>query len=294
MSFLFTCPHCQTQTMVDDQYLGPSGQCVVCGRAIQLPAAISRGPAKAGKPNDMRVVRWVIAGTIAVAFVATLGVLAARYGGQGVRTLQTNRLRGQCLVNLQKVATALNAYARDYGSYPPPTTFAEYGKTPQVSWRVLVLPYLGYQSLYDEYRLEEPWNSQHNQMLVEKMPREYRSPASAGSLPGEASYFLITGNGTLFPDSGPLGPGKVVDDPTKTILLVETAFSPLNTLQWTEPGDFALGAISMNVNSGMGIGGSHAGGVTVATVSGSSYWLRESADSAVLRALITPAGGEAL
>src|SRR5262249_1409196 len=30
---------------------------------------------------------------------------------------------------------------------------------PYLSWRVFVLPYLGYQSLYNQFHLNEPWNS---------------------------------------------------------------------------------------------------------------------------------------
>lgn len=41
MPFLFTCPHCQTKTEVEDRYSGQAGECVVCGEAIQLPAFVS-------------------------------------------------------------------------------------------------------------------------------------------------------------------------------------------------------------------------------------------------------------
>lgn len=34
MSFLFTCPHCGTQTNVSDQYAGRSGPCATCGKTV--------------------------------------------------------------------------------------------------------------------------------------------------------------------------------------------------------------------------------------------------------------------
>ncbi|MFG0268169.1 MAG: MJ0042-type zinc finger domain-containing protein, partial [Rhodopirellula sp. JB055] len=37
MTFLFTCPHCQAQTEVEDEYSGRTGDCVVCGREITMP-----------------------------------------------------------------------------------------------------------------------------------------------------------------------------------------------------------------------------------------------------------------
>ena len=44
---------------------------------------------------------------------------------------------------------------------------------PLLSLRVHVLPDLGYEELYREFHLDEPWDSEHNAKLVAKMPREF-------------------------------------------------------------------------------------------------------------------------
>lgn len=293
MPYLFTCPHCQSQTRVEDRYSGQSGQCVSCGRPIQLPEFAGTPATTATRPPESSWdwLRWLMAGGLVLVLFATVVFIGLRYGNQGIQRLQSNRQRGLCIQNLEKIAAALNNYALDHGSYPPPTTYAADGQ-PLHSWRVLILPYLGYQEWYDQYRLDEPWSSTHNQKLAFKTPNEYLSPAATPGFTSSCSYFLITGPGTLFPQSGPLGPNDVVDDPGKTMLLVESATPPLSTLQWIEPGDFKIGTLTFQVGSD--VGGSHAEGVTMATVDGTGHWLAGSTPAGVFRALISPRGGEAI
>ena len=38
---------------------------------------------------------------------------------------------------------------------------------PGLSWRVKLLPYLGETKLYQEFHRDEPWDSRHNQTLLE-------------------------------------------------------------------------------------------------------------------------------
>ncbi|MCA9271193.1 MAG: hypothetical protein KDA41_22075 [Planctomycetales bacterium] len=43
MPIPFTCPHCQTQTLVDDRFAGDTGPCVECGRTVTVPLATYQG-----------------------------------------------------------------------------------------------------------------------------------------------------------------------------------------------------------------------------------------------------------
>ncbi len=49
---------------------------------------------------------------------------------------------------------------------------------PLLSWRVLLLPYLGEQEakLFERFRLEEPWDSEHNSQLIALMPPDFDEP----------------------------------------------------------------------------------------------------------------------
>lgn len=290
MPYLFTCPHCQTQTMVEDQYSGQSGQCVTCGRQIEIPQ-FSSAPATRQQWSGVRTVRRAVAVLAALLIIGSVALVTLRYGSQGIQTMQENRMRGQCIRNLERIAKAMNAYAKDYGSYPPPVTVAADGR-PMHSWRVLILPYLGYQEMYDRFDLEQSWDSMANQEVAMEMPAEYRSPALTAMTGVETSYTLVTGTGTLFPPTGPLGPSDVTDDPAKTLLVVESVRLLSLGMQWTDPADLEIGSLSLSI--GTDLGGNHDGGATAAMVDGRGYFLPDALDPSVVRALLTPRGGEGL
>lgn len=302
MTYLFTCPHCQTQTLVEEQFSGQAGECVMCGQKIQLPHFASnpsqQDALKNNSPQQIRatrssgqVIRWVAAATISLVALVAIVMLIIRYGGQSMQTLQANRMRGLCIQNIETIADAMRAYAKDYGTFPPPARLAPDG-TPLHSWRVLLLPYLNQRELYDKFRLDEPWSSQNNQALVFDMPDVYRSPGAIQVTGAESHYSMIVGVGTLFPASGPLGPTNAVDGWEQTLLLVEVATPTALSNQWTDPGELDIARLS-NANISP-IGGNHDGGAVVATVDGRGHFLRDSIEPSVLQALVTPNGNEGI
>src|SRR5439155_26925435 len=70
---------------------------------------------------------------------------------------------------------ALHNYQGEHGRLPPAVVYGEDG-TPLHSWRVLLLPYIGQEELYSEFRLDEPWDSPHNLALLPRRPRAYAPP----------------------------------------------------------------------------------------------------------------------
>ncbi len=194
--------------------------------------------------------------------------------------------QGRDFENMKSIAVALNAYADRHGTYPPPVVFDLQGK-PLYSWRVLILPFLGYDDLYKRFELKQPWDSVANSNLQRGMPAEFASPNSPDATSGhETNYVLITGAGTLFPPSGPLSP-KNIDKPT--ILLVETN----NNIQWSAPGDIDIGRSFKVGNKPMvDVGGLHKGSFTAMTVDEESLRIPSTVPQSVLDALVTPNGGE--
>jgi len=77
--------------------------------------------------------------------------------------------------NLKMVGLALQNYHDTYGSFPPSYVVDSDGQ-PLYSWRVLVLPFMEESELYDQFHLDEPWSSEHNQSLLAKIPQVYQSP----------------------------------------------------------------------------------------------------------------------
>ena len=75
--------------------------------------------------------------------------------------------------------------------FPPAVILGKDGKgTVPHSWRVELLPQLGQQALYDQYRFDEPWDRAHNKQLLSKMPAVFRSPRDAADST-HASYFGV-------------------------------------------------------------------------------------------------------
>jgi len=98
-----------------------------------------------------------------------------------------------------------------------------------LSWRVLILPQLGFQELYSQFHLDEAWDSPHNRELVAKMPPVYGHDPR-----GNTRLQLITGPGTPFqPGVGPLTT-EFTDGLSTTLTVVEAGLDQANP--WTKPG----------------------------------------------------------
>ncbi len=104
-----------------------------------------------------------------------------------------------------------------------------------LSWRVRILPYLEQQELYDEFRLNEPWDSDHNKQLIAKMPAVYRDHESTLAA-GETRLQVVTGKGTVFSDRVKLN--AVLDGTSATSIMVEANDPTI----WTKPSDLPLQA----------------------------------------------------
>lgn len=73
--------------------------------------------------------------------------------------------RAQCSNNLKQIAFSLHSYHDRYGCFPPAYIADEEGK-PMHSWRVLILPFIEEQALYDRYAFTEPWDGPSNRRLA--------------------------------------------------------------------------------------------------------------------------------
>ena len=81
MPYLYTCPHCQTKTQVDDRYSGQVGTCVTCGGDIELPR-FAVGVTEVAKVKSQRKIAGVgIAAVVGVILVGCLLYAVVRYGG---------------------------------------------------------------------------------------------------------------------------------------------------------------------------------------------------------------------
>jgi hypothetical protein len=121
---------------------------------------------EAGSPR--RAVRW-IAGALVAGIVVWITALSV---GKAVRESR----REQCADHLKRLGLALHAYHEKHDHFPSPAIAGRDG-TPLLSWRVALLPHLGYRSLYERFHLDEPWDSPNNRALLREMPPEFACPA---------------------------------------------------------------------------------------------------------------------
>lgn len=139
----------------------------------------------------------------------------------------------ECQRNLTNIHLALQQYHERCGSYPPAYVQNEQGERWH-SWRVLLLPDLGYPELYAQYRFDEPWNSPHNSSLLPRMPAVYGCPADRKRAVGHTNYFAIVGPQTAWPEYCALHEKQVRDGPEYTIFLMESVDEGI---AWMEPRD---------------------------------------------------------
>ncbi|MEE3372442.1 MAG: DUF1559 domain-containing protein [Planctomycetota bacterium] len=297
MPIPFSCPHCQAETLVDDQYANQTGDCAICGREITVPAlpATRDTPTPRSRPTHQSHRRSLI-----TALVLSLGGLAAVAATFGILVwvalpvVQSNQLRSyrlQSNQHLQRIALAMRNYHNDHGSYPPAYVTDSNGR-PMHSWRVLLLPYLDEHATYAQYDLSKPWDEQTLELQSPlRIPRVYTSPADADSTTfGHTSFVVITGKRTMFP--GPLSTrsSQIEDGLAGTIMVVERHDSGI---PWYQPRDLKSTQMQFQINgSGQEISSNHPGGAWLTTADGTTYFVRDSLSTDFVQSLTTIAGGE--
>jgi prepilin-type processing-associated H-X9-DG protein len=188
--------------------------------------------------------------------------------------------------NLKQIAISLHNYHDSIGNFPPAAVCDKKGK-PQLSWRVLILPYIEQDALYKEFKLDEPWDSDNNKKLIAKMPKTYAMPGK--TKPGDTTtyYRVFVGNGAGWDW---LMGGKItgITDGTSNTLMVVTA---AEAVTWTKPDELEFDPdkdmaklIGMVVN----------GKAQVAMFDGSVRTLGKLPSKQTLNALITKNGGEVI
>jgi len=292
MPISFTCPHCGLQTEVAEVHAGQTGPCAGCGRSITVPPlAGTPGYSTGGKNSGAIIVVVVLAVLGLLALFLCGGFLFLSVGRAPRMTpLVTLAETQMCSGNLRRIGMAMQMYHEVHGSFPPAYVADENGE-PMHSWRVLLLPYLGEQDLYDQYNFDESWDSADNLALLEMRPDVYYCPQDWANEGSETSFAMIVGPGTVSDGPGTTMHEDVQDGLHDTILLVEVSGSGV---KWTEPVDLNAAEIDFSINdgSGEGIRSDHVIGVNVLFCDGSVRMLGSENDPQQIKAMTTIAGGE--
>ncbi len=143
------------------------------------------------------------------------------------------------------------------------------GRPDGLSWRVLLLPEIGQLPLFRQFKLEEPWNSEHNLKVLKDngMPSIYTAERSTPGDDRERKTYLqlFTGPGTCFPTpDARLKMNALARGPSNTWLMAEA----MTSIEWTRPDE-------LQVKDGQlpALGGVYAGDFFVLCADGNSHYV---------------------
>lgn len=291
----FRCPHCGLATQVDPRYAGQTGPCAGCNKLITVPTSSDGDAALNGRSRySTRAVRTLlIAGaSLLVAFLFGWGVL--RVFQPVIQVTRQRMAQQQSERNVERILRAFQAYAAAYGHLPPAYSVDEQGK-PLHSWRVLILPYLGpdEKALAQQLRLNEPFDSPHNQMFSNRIPQVFVSPADRTFAAGDTSYLVISGPGSAFDQDKPLAYSKIQDPAEHTMLLIERLGSQVN---WMTPQDLPLANLAKEASANTITANSPDGppSLLIGTANHQARRLSVTTPIETLQAMATIAGNEAI
>jgi hypothetical protein len=142
--------------------------------------------------------------------------------------------------NSRQLGIAMHEYATEHGGKLPAHAIYSKEGQPLLSWRVSILPYLGddERDLYQQFRLDEPWDSPHNLPLLRKMPKVFKRPWPYHEDRTKTYYQVFVGPGALFEGQRVLTLSEVTkgDGLSNTLLLADAA----EAVPWTKPADLAF------------------------------------------------------
>jgi hypothetical protein len=191
--------------------------------------------------------------------------------------------------NLIRINVALHDYEKVHGTLPPAAVYDKQGK-PLLSWRVLVLPYLeregeAERGLFQQFKLDEPWDSPHNHRLLERIPKVYAPPEGIVTPEPYTTYYQVfVGKGTAFEGTKGISLADFPDGTETTFLVVEAGAA----VPWTKPEDLAYAPDQPLPE----LGGMSPHRFLVAMADGHVTQVRKEKPEETLRALITRNGGE--
>jgi hypothetical protein len=148
------------------------------------------------------------------------------------RTAAIGRMK-ECQRHLKVISTAFRAYSDEYGSYPPAFTVNDKGERLH-SWRTLILPYIGEESLYRQIDLAQPWDAPVNRQARETAVSTYRCPSASGPT-NHTDYLAIVSPRSLLRSEVPVPRSAVTAVPNDVVFALD--LNSRHGVPWMEPRD---------------------------------------------------------
>jgi phage FluMu protein Com len=178
-----------------------------------------------------------------VLFLAAGGVAVFFLFSSAQSRVELARDRTMLSNNIKQVTLALHSFNDVYKRLPSPGFSFEPGPfkpnaKPLLSWRVAILPYVEEGALYNQFKLNEPWDGPNNIQLLNRMPKIFEAIGPQPKKEGHTYLQFVTGPGTLFPTPTSVAaiPRSFPDGTSNTAVIVEAA----EPVPWTKPADFSI------------------------------------------------------
>jgi len=166
--------------------------------------------------------------------------------------------RSSSMNRMKQILLAMHNYADKHSvggdNFFPCSAIRDAEGKPLLSWRVVILPYLGEEELYRKFHLDEPWDSDHNKALLNQMPEVFCNPNSNAAI-NLATYLMPNGTGAVGELQKDFGFASLKDGASRTVILVEV--NDDQAVPWTKPMDWEFS----QDNPLDGIGDAHPGNV---------------------------------
>ena len=138
------------------------------------------------------------------------------------------------LNHLKAIALAMHNYNSTYNGFPAAAICDKKTGKPLLSWRVTILPYIEQEALYKQFKMDEPWDSEHNLKLAKNMPNVYLHPKANKPGDNKTHYRLFYGKGAAFELDKSVKIQTFTDGTSNTVMVVEAE----EPVVWTNPNDF--------------------------------------------------------
>lgn len=251
------------------------------------PYLISSVSTMSRKENGWQSENHGVVPSLAAATPATGAVLVALLL-PAVQQAREAARRTQSKNNLKQIGLAFHNHHDAFNEFPA-RVIADADDNPGLSWRVKILPFIDQGALYNEFHLDEPWDSDHNIQLVNRMPATYGNPNNPElNAEGKTRYLVPVGDGFLFDEDDGPNIRDITDGTSNTIMCVEA--EPERAVIWSAPED-----LEVDMDDVLdGLRKARTGGFHALFADGAVRFISANIDVNTLLALFTKAGGEAL
>ena len=165
---------------------------------------------------------WITGSVLVVAVL--IGLLLP-----AVEKVRLPAARAKSSNNLKQIALAIYDFTSENKDTFPTAAIYDKNGNPLLSWRVAILPFVEQKELYNQFHLDEPWDSENNFPLLAKMPKVYQQPLKPVDF--NTYYRVFHGVGTAFEGRKGLHYKDFEDGTSNTILVVEAD----EAVPWTKP-----------------------------------------------------------